>query len=224
AREIDNEDRRTCRAIGRNGAELLSDGMTVLTHCNAGGLATADYGTALGVIYFAVEQGMSISVFADETRPLLQGARLTAWELQAGGIPVTVLCDNAAPSLMREGLIDAVIVGADRIASNGDAANKIGTYGVALATKAHNIPMYVAAPMSTVDMAISSGDEIPIEERDAHEVSEGFGRRTVPEGVAVRNPAFDVTPADLISGIITEHGVARHPFVADLADWASRIG
>ncbi len=198
-----------CRAIGRCGAELVAPGQGVLTHCNAGGLATADYGTALAVIFAAQELGKGIHVFADETRPLLQGARLTAWELQRRGIPVTLICDNMAAQVMREGKVQMVIVGADRIAANGDTANKIGTYGVALLARAHGIPFYVAAPSSTFDLALSDGSVIPIEQRDPREITHGLGRQTAPEGVTVYNPAFDVTPADLIAGIITERGLIR---------------
>lgn len=209
AKAIHEEDRQMCRAIGRHGAELLTDGQGVLTHCNAGGLATSDYGTALAVFFAAAEAGKTLHVYADETRPLLQGARLTAWELQQRGIDVTVICDNMAAQVMREGRVTAVVVGADRIAANGDAANKIGTYGVALLAAAHKIPFYVAAPSSTFDLSLANGDAIPIEQRDSHEVTHGFGRQTVPDGVAVYNPAFDVTPADLIAGIICERGVIQ---------------
>lgn len=209
AHAIADEDRAMCRSIGRFGAELLSKGQGVLTHCNAGGLATADYGTALAVIFTAYEQGKAVHVVADETRPLLQGARLTAWELQRRGIPVTVICDNMAAQVMKEGKVQVVIVGADRIAANGDTANKIGTYGVALLAKAHGLPFYVAAPSSTFDLTLADGTGIPIEQRDPSEVTEGMGRRTAPEGVAVYNPAFDVTPAELITGIITERGVVQ---------------
>ncbi len=209
ARAIHDEDKKMCRAIGRHGAELLSDGQGVLTHCNAGGLATSDYGTALAVIFAAVEAGKKIHVYADETRPLLQGARLTAWELQQRGIDVTVICDNMAAQVMREGRVQAVVVGADRIAANGDTANKIGTYGVALLAAAHGIPFYVAAPSSTFDLSLASGDAIPIEQRDPREVTHGFGRQTVPDGVKVYNPAFDVTPAERIAGIVCERGVIR---------------
>ncbi len=209
AKAIHEEDRQMCRAIGRHGAELLADGSGVLTHCNAGGLATSDYGTALAVIFSAAESGKTLHVYADETRPLLQGARLTAWELQQRGIDVTVICDNMAAQVMREGRVQAVVVGADRIAANGDAANKIGTYGVALLAAAHKIPFYVAAPSSTFDLSIDSGAEIPIEQRDPREVTHGFGRQTAPEGVKVYNPAFDVTPAELIAAIICERGVIR---------------
>jgi methylthioribose-1-phosphate isomerase len=181
----------------------------VLTHCNAGGLATAEYGTALAALFTAAEQGKRLHVYADETRPLLQGARLTAWELQQAGIDVTVICDNMAGQVMKEGRVQAVIVGADRIAANGDTANKIGTYGVAVLARAHGIPFYVAAPSSTFDLSLPDGSGIPIEQRDAHEVSRGFGRQTVPEGVRCYNPAFDVTPRDLIAAIVTEKGVVR---------------
>jgi methylthioribose-1-phosphate isomerase len=209
ARRIDAEDRATCRAIGRHGAELVGPGQGILTHCNAGGLATADYGTALAVIFAAHERGIPLRVYADETRPLLQGARLTAWELQRRGIPVTLICDSMAAQVMREGKVQMVVVGADRIAANGDTANKIGTYGVALLARAHGIPFYVAAPSSTFDLSIPDGSAIPIEQRDPREVTHGFGRQTAPDGVDVYNPAFDVTPADLIAGIITEKGVIR---------------
>jgi len=207
ARAIHEEDQQMCRAIGRHGARLLSDGQGVLTHCNAGGLATADYGTALAVIFAAAEAGKRLHVYADETRPLLQGARLTAWELQQRGIDVTLICDNMAAQVMREGRVQAVITGAARIAANGDAANKIGTYGVALLAAAHQIPFYIAAPSSTFDLSLASGDAIPIEQRDPREVTHGFGRQTAPDGIQVYNPAFDVTPARLIRGLICEHGV-----------------
>lgn len=210
AHAIADEDRAMCRAIGRFGAELLAPGSGVLTHCNAGGLATADYGTALAVIFTAHEQGKRIAVYADETRPLLQGARLTAWELQRRGVPVTLICDSMAAQVMKEGRVQAVIVGADRIAANGDTANKIGTYGVALLARAHGIPFFVAAPSSTFDLATLDGSTIPIEQRDPREITHGFGRATAPEGIGVYNPAFDVTPAELIAGIITERGVI-HP-------------
>lgn len=217
ALRIIDEDKAMCREIGRNGAELIRDGDAILTHCNAGGLATADYGTALAVMFSAQEQGKKIRVFADETRPLLQGARLTTWELMQAGIDVTLICDNMAAQVMREGRINCVIVGADRIAANGDTANKIGTYGVAVLAKEHKIPFYVAAPTSTFDMSLAAGDLIPIEQRKAEEITEGFGRRTAPEGVKVYNPAFDVTPARLIDAIITERGIARAPYTKSLA-------
>ncbi len=212
ARSMVQEDEDTCRRLGRNGAELLKDGDTVLTHCNAGGLACVGYGTALGVIRAAVESGKRIRVFADETRPRLQGMKLTAWELAQDGIDVTIIADNMAASLMRKGMIDACVVGADRITANGDTANKIGTYSVALAAKAHGVPFYVAAPMSTVDFQIASGEEIPIEERSSEEMTHVDGHRIAPEGVPVMNPSFDVTPAEYISAIITEKGVVRPTF------------
>lgn len=216
AREIHEEDRRTCRRIGEVGQEVVTDGATILTHCNAGALATADYGTALAVIYRAHELGRRVSVFADETRPLLQGSRLTAWELQDAGIDVTVICDNMAASIMNRGMVDLVITGADRIAANGDAANKIGTLGLAVLARRFDVPFYVAAPISTFDLTLASGEEIPIEEREPEEVTEGFGRRTAPEGVKVCNPAFDVTPAELITGIITERALIHAPDTASV--------
>jgi methylthioribose-1-phosphate isomerase len=207
ARAIEEEDRDCCRRIGQYGAALLRDGEGVLTHCNAGGLATADYGTALALFFAAQEAGKHIHVYADETRPLLQGARLTAWELQQRGIEVTLICDSMAAQVMREGRVQAVVTGADRIAANGDTANKIGTYGVALLAAAHDIPFYVAAPSSTFDLSIASGAEIPIEQRDPREVTHGFGRQTAPDGIQVYNPAFDVTPGHLIQAIICERGI-----------------
>jgi len=212
ARAIEAEDRRMCRAMGRFGAELLTDGAGVLTHCNAGGLATADYGTALAVIFAAHESGKRLHVYADETRPLLQGARLTAWELMNRGIETTLICDSMAAQVMRERKVASVIVGADRIAANGDTANKIGTYGVAVLAEHHGIPFYVAAPSSTFDFSIASGAEIPIEHRHPDEVTHGFGRQTAPAGVGVYNPAFDVTPAALIAAFVTERGVIRPPY------------
>ncbi len=209
AHAIRDEDRQMCHAIGRHGAELLTPGSGVLTHCNAGGLATAEYGTALGVLFTAHDRGKQIHVYVDETRPLLQGARLTTWELAQHGVPHTLICDSMAAQVMREGRVQAVITGADRIAANGDAANKIGTYGLALLARAHQIPFYIAAPSSTFDLTLESGEAIPIEERPAEEVTCGFDRRTAPEGVDVYNPAFDVTPASLITALITEHGVIR---------------
>ncbi|HOM17046.1 MAG TPA: S-methyl-5-thioribose-1-phosphate isomerase [Thermoguttaceae bacterium] len=217
AKAIHEEDRQMCRAIGRHGQELLSDGQSVLTHCNAGGLATADYGTALAVIYAAVEAGKRIHVYVDETRPLWQGARLTAWELQQRSIPATVLCDNAAASLLQQGRVQAVITGADRIAANGDVANKIGTYGLAVLAAAHNIPFYVAAPSSTFDLAIADGSQIPIEHRPGREVTHPLGRPIAPEGVEVYNPAFDVTTARLVTAIICERGVIRPVCRAEIA-------
>ncbi len=212
-----DEDKRICRAIGEHGAGLIGEGDGVLTHCNAGGLATSSYGTALAVMFRAHEEGRRFHVFADETRPLLQGARLTAWELMRAGIDVTLICDNMAAQVMREGKVQLVVVGADRIAANGDTANKIGTYGVALFAKAHSVPFYVAAPFSTFDLGLENGAMIPIEERAAEEVTEGFGKRTAPEGVKVYSPAFDVTPAELISGIITDKGILRPPYDEGIA-------
>ena len=208
---ITAEDVRLNRQMGAHGAALLNDNMRVLTHCNAGALATAGHGTALGVIRSAVEAGKRIHVVADETRPFLQGARLTAWELMQDNIPVTLIADNAAGLLMRRGEIDAVIVGADRIAANGDVANKIGTYSVAVLARRHGIPFYVAAPLSTIDAATACGDDIPIEERDANEVTGYGGMQWAPVGVAVRNPVFDVTPAELVTALITECGVVYAP-------------
>jgi methylthioribose-1-phosphate isomerase len=209
ARAIEREDREMCAAIGRHGAALLADGMGVLTHCNAGGLATAGDGTALAVIFAAAAEGKRLHVYADETRPLLQGARLTAWELVQRQVPATLICDSMAGWVMREGRVQAVVVGADRIAANGDTANKIGTYSVALLAGAHGIPFYVAAPSSTFDLSLKSGAEIPIEQRNPGEITQGFGRSTAPEGVGVYNPAFDVTPAGNITAIVTERGVIR---------------
>jgi methylthioribose-1-phosphate isomerase len=206
---IEEEDRQMCRAIGRVGADLIGEGQGVLTHCNAGGLATADYGTALAVVFSAAEQGRRFQVYADETRPLLQGARLTAWELKQRGLDVSLICDSMAAQVMKEGKIQVVVVGADRIAANGDTANKIGTYGVAVLAQAHGIPFYVAAPSSTFDLSLPNGDAIPIEQRDPREVTHGFGRQTAPDGIKVYNPAFDVTPARLIAGIVTEKGLIR---------------
>lgn len=213
AQQIFKEDLAANRALGKFGAELLADGDTVLTHCNAGALATAgDYGTALGVIRGAIDAGKKIAVIADETRPFLQGSRLTAWELSKDDIPVTVITDNMAGHVMKSGKINAVVVGADRIAANGDAANKIGTYMVAVLARKHDIPFYVAAPISTLDLSLKSGDEIPIEERDGKEVTHIREQQLAPDGVPVHNPAFDVTPNDLITAIITDKGVARAPY------------
>ncbi len=198
-----------CRAIGEAGAALITDGCGVLTHCNAGALATGGIGTALAILYVAAEQGRRFRVFADETRPLLQGARLTAWELRQAGLDVTLLCDSMAAQVMKEGRVQLVVVGADRIAANGDTANKIGTYGVAVLARAHRIPFYVAAPSSTFDLTVATGEGIPIELRDPHEVTQGCGKQTAPEGIAVYNPAFDVTPHTLITGIITEKGIIQ---------------
>jgi methylthioribose-1-phosphate isomerase len=213
---IHQEDIRACLAIGKHGADLLPEG-TVLTHCNAGALATGGFGTALGVVRAAHQAGRKLRVFADETRPFLQGARLTAWELQKSGIDVTVITDNMAAHLMQKGEIQSVIVGADRIAANGDTANKIGTYGVALMAREHKLPFYVAAPRSTIDLSLPDGAHIPIEERDPREVTHLDGRPIAPGGVAARHPAFDVTPARLVTAIITEAGVARDPYVQSLA-------
>jgi methylthioribose-1-phosphate isomerase len=216
ADRIYREDIAINLAIGANGAPLIPDGKTVLTHCNAGALATAGYGTALGVIRAAVAQGKNIDVFADETRPFLQGARLTAWELQEDEIPTTLITDNMAGHFLRSGRIGCVVVGADRIAANGDVANKIGTYSLAVLAKENGVPFYVAAPVSTLDLALASGDGIPIEQRPAQEVTEVFGVRVAPAGIAVQNPAFDVTPARYVTGIITERGVARAPYEESL--------
>jgi methylthioribose-1-phosphate isomerase len=216
ARCIHDEDVAACRAIGRFGAELVPQKARILTHCNAGALATAGYGTALGVIRGAVEAGKQVSVFADETRPFLQGARLTAWELTHDGIDTTVITDNMAATFMRQGMIDLVVVGADRIAANGDVANKVGTYGVAVLAKEHAVPFYVAAPTSTLDLATESGAGIPIEERPAREVTHVGTTRLTPEAAKIRNPAFDVTPARFVTAIITERGVWRAPYEASL--------
>ena len=212
ATAIREEDRRMCEAIGAHGEPLIEDGARVLTHCNAGALATAGIGTALAPVYLAARAGRRVSVFADETRPLLQGSRLTAWELQRAGVPVTVLADNMAASLLRSGQVELCIVGADRIAANGDVANKIGTYGLALAARAHGVPFYVAAPSSTIDPATPTGDAIEIEQRDGAELIDGLAGPTAPSGVAVYNPAFDVTPAELVTAIITDRGVFRPPY------------
>ncbi|MDR1622474.1 MAG: S-methyl-5-thioribose-1-phosphate isomerase [Synergistaceae bacterium] len=214
--KIQKEDQEVCRAIGVHGQEIVKDGMTVLTHCNAGALATSRYGTALAPIYAAKERGFDVKVFVDETRPLLQGSRLTAYELLQSGVHVTVITDGMAASVMGKGWIDACIVGCDRMAANGDAANKIGTYGVALLAKAHHIPFYVACPLSTVDPATLEGKDIEIEERDPAEVTRFMGRPTAPAGVEAYNPAFDVTPHHLISGILTEKGLIRAPYAENL--------
>lgn len=216
AQLIYREDIAINRAIGVNGEPLVPAGKTVLTHCNAGALATAGYGTALGVIRAAIESGKKIDVFADETRPFLQGARLTVWELQQDNIPVTLITDNMAGHFLKSGRIGCVVVGADRIASNGDVANKIGTYGVAVLAKENGVPFYVAAPISTLDLTLKSGDEIPIEQRPASEVTELFGTPVAPENTAVENPAFDVTPCRYVTAIITEKGVARAPYIESL--------
>lgn len=209
---IADEDIQACKRMGAYGAELIGEGFNVLTHCNAGALATVEYGTALGVIRAAHEQGKRIHVYADETRPLLQGARLTAWELVEAGIPVTLISDNMAGHFMSKGKIDCVVVGADRIAANGDVANKIGTYSVAVLAKENNIPFYVAAPISTVDISLTSGTDIPIEERHHTEVTHIRGAQLAPHGVDVANPAFDVTPNRYVKAIITEKGIVRAPF------------
>ena len=216
AQKIREEDIAINEAIGRNGAELVPDGKTVLTHCNAGALATAGFGTALGVIRAAVQMGKKIDVFADETRPFLQGARLTAWELQRDGIETTLITDNMAGHFLKSGRIGCVVVGADRIAANGDVANKVGTYGVAVLAKENNVPFYVAAPVSTLDLTRASGDEIPIEERAAAEVTHVQGVPVAPDGIKVANPAFDITPNRYVTAIITERGIARPPFETSL--------
>ncbi|MBX7247264.1 MAG: S-methyl-5-thioribose-1-phosphate isomerase [Candidatus Sumerlaeaceae bacterium] len=211
------EDYEICTAIGRHGAGLLEDGHRILTHCNAGGLATAGYGTALAPVYYAVEKlGKHLEVFADETRPLLQGARLTSWELVRASIPVTLICDNMAAVVLRNGWVNAVIVGTDRVARNGDFANKIGTYGLAVLAREHNVPLYVAAPLSSIDISLSSGAEIPIEERNADEITSLHGLKIAPEGVKVFNPAFDVTPHRLVTAFITEKGIVRPSYEKNL--------
>jgi methylthioribose-1-phosphate isomerase len=215
--EIQSEDEETCRLIGEHALTLFEDGMGLLTHCNAGGLATSKYGTALAPMYLAKEKGWDLKVFADETRPVLQGARLTAFELQKAGIDVTLITDNMAAMVMSKGWIQAVIVGTDRVAANGDVANKIGTYGVAVLAKAHGIPFYVACPMSTIDLQTQTGADIPIEERHEDEVTLGFGKRTAPAGVKVFNPAFDITPHEYVSAIITEKGIIEAPYKENLA-------
>ena len=220
ARAVCEEDLRANRAMGQYGQRLVPDPARILTHCNAGGLATAGYGTAVGVIRAAAEAGKRIAVWVDETRPLLQGARLTAWELQRAGIPATLITDNMAAHFMRKGQVDLVVVGADRIALNGDVANKIGTYGVAVLARAHGIPFYVAAPISTLDLTLSDGAAIPIEERAPAEVTHVGGRRLAPEGIRVANPAFDVTPAGYVEAIITERGIARPPYEESLPQLA----
>jgi methylthioribose-1-phosphate isomerase len=216
AKNIRLDDIAICRAMGKYGAALVPDGKTVLTHCNAGALATAGYGTALGVIRAAAEAGKKIDVFADETRPFLQGARLTAWELQQDGIPTTLITDNMAGHFLHSGRIGCVVVGADRIAANGDVANKIGTYSLAVLAKENNVPFYVAAPVSTFDLTLPSGDLIPIEQRSANEVTHVFGVPVAPENIAVENPAFDVTPSRYVTAIISERGVARAPYEESL--------
>jgi len=220
AQQIRLEDIAINRAIGRHGADLVPDGKTVLTHCNAGALATAGYGTALGVIRAAVEAGKKVDVFADETRPFLQGARLTVWELQQDHIPATLITDSMAGHFLKSGRIGCVVVGADRIAANGDVANKIGTYSVAVLANENNIPFFVAAPISTLDLTLPSGDRIPIEQRPAAEVTHVFGAAVAPAGTPVENPAFDVTPHRYVTAIITERGVARAPYTESLRDLA----
>lgn len=222
AKLVREEDIGINRAIGQHGAPLIPDNSTVLTHCNAGALATAGYGTALGVVRAAVEAGKKIDVFADETRPFLQGARLTVWELQRDGIRATLITDNMAGHFLQRGRIGCVIVGADRIAANGDVANKIGTYGVAVLAKENNVPFYVAAPVSTLDLSLPDGSHIPIEERGTAEVTHVHGVRMAPEGAEVRNPAFDVTPNRYVTAIITERGVARAPYTESLRELAAR--
>src|SRR5436309_6729013 len=214
---IHDEDVASCRAMGAFGAEVVPSNARVLTHCNAGALATAGYGTALGVIRGAVEKGKRVVVFADETRPFLQGARLTAWELLRDGIETTIIADNMSGALMRQGHVDLVVVGADRIAANGDTANKIGTYTVAVLAREHKIPFYVAAPLSTIDLQTPDGQHIPIEERNAREVTHLGGTRLTPEGALIWNPAFDITPHRFIGGIITERGICRAPYTESLA-------
>ncbi len=220
AQRVMAEDIASNQAMGKHGAVLMPASGTVLTHCNAGALATAGYGTALGVIRAAVDSGKKLQVFADETRPFLQGSRLTAWELMKDNIPTTVISDNMAGAIMRQGKIDAVIVGADRIAANGDVANKIGTYTVAVLAKEHSIPFYVAAPFSTVDLETATGDEIPIEQRSALEVTHFAGKQLTPDGVGIENPAFDVTPHQYVTAIITERGIAREPYQQSLPELA----
>src|SRR5215475_5845865 len=221
AQQMHREDIAANQSMGRHGAILMPASGGVLTHCNAGALATCGYGTALGVIRAAIESGKKLHIFADETRPFLQGARLTAWELHKDGIPTTVIADNMAGAIMRQGKIQAAVVGADRIAANGDVANKIGTYTVAVLAREHGIPFYVAAPWSTVDMSTSSGEKIPIEQRSALEVTHHAGKQMTPDGVMIENPAFDVTPAEYVTAIITERGVARAPYGESLKELSS---
>ncbi len=221
SQRVHAEDIAANQAIGRHGATLMPSSGGVLTHCNAGALATAGYGTALGVIRAAVEAGKKIHVYADETRPFLQGSRLTAWELMKDGIPTTVISDNMAGVMMQQGKIGAIVVGADRIAANGDVANKVGTYTVAILAKEHGIPFYVAAPLSTVDLATPDGSKIPIEQRNPREVTHIAGKQMTPDGVAIENPAFDVTPAKYVSAIITERGIARAPYTDSLSKLAA---
>jgi methylthioribose-1-phosphate isomerase len=219
---IHDEDIAANRALGNHGAVLIGKTATILTHCNAGALATAGYGTALGVIRAARDAGKKIEVFADETRPFLQGARLTAWELHKDRIPVTVIADNMAGSLLSSGRVNCVIVGTDRTAANGDVANKIGTYPLAVLARRHNVPFYVAAPLSSIDLDCASGAQIPIEERSPKEISEFAGKQITPKGVSIYNPAFDVTPAELVTAIVTERGIAYPPFTESLAELKRR--
>lgn len=217
ARAIEEEDRQSGLAIGEYGLSLLKDGQTVLTHCHTGGVATSGYGTALAPLILSKERGMNLSAYVDETRPLLQGSRITAWELMRSGVPSTLITDSMAGHVMKQGRVQAVCVGADRIAANGDTANKIGTYSLSVLAKAHGVPFYVFAPVSTIDLNTASGDDIVIEERDPQEITNGLGRQTAPEGVRVYNPAFDVTPGENITAIVTEHGIVRPPYLTALA-------
>jgi methylthioribose-1-phosphate isomerase len=222
---IRDDEKNACLAIGEYLLTLLTPGSGILTHCNAGGIATVQYGTALAPLLLGAERGISFHVYADETRPLLQGARLTAWELSKAGVDVTVICDSMAAQVMKEGRVQAVIVGCDRVAANGDTANKIGTYSLAVNAAFHKIPLYVAAPVSTIDTETGDGGKILIEERSAEEITQGFGKRTVPEGVGVYNPAFDVTPGDeLISAIVTERGILRPPYTKSIAELIKQQG
>lgn len=220
---IHREDEQLCHRIGEYGQELLKDGDVVLTHCNAGALATGGRGTALAVIYHAQDHGKTLKVYADETRPLLQGARLTTWELMKHGVDVTLICDNMSGHVMRDKGVSCIIVGADRITAHGDVANKIGTYNLAVLAKEHGIPFYVAAPFSTFDLQLKSGKDIPIEERHPEEVEEGFGKRTAPQGVKVYNPAFDVTPAELVTAIITDQGILRAPYERSIEECLANL-
>jgi len=222
AERVLEEDIAICKAIGKNGASVVPETGSVMTHCNAGALATGGYGTALGVIRAAIEGGRAMHVYSCETRPFLQGARLTVWELQQDGIPVTLITDNMAGHVLKSGKVGMIVVGADRIAANGDVANKIGTYSLAVLAKENGIPFYVAAPISTLDLTLASGDEIPIEQRSASEVTHVFGVQVAPAGIMVENPAFDVTPNRYVAGIITEHGVARPPYTESLKKLASQ--
>lgn len=222
AHAIYREDQEAGRRLGEHGLSLLQDGMTVLTHCHTGGVATSGYGTALAPLLLSRERGLDLRAFVDETRPLLQGSRITAWELTRAGVPATLITDSMAGLVMRQGRVDAVIVGADRIAANGDVANKIGTYGLAVLADVHDVPFYVSAPISTIDLETATGDEIAIEERNPHEVTRGFGRQTAPDAVAVYNPAFDVTPARLVKAIITERGVVYPPYEESLRELLGR--